>query len=169
MKKLIVLLALGFFMQTTGFAQELKFGHINFQQLLSQMPERKEAEKQYQKEAQSIRSELETMQVEYNNKYENFMNQRDTLSEFIQQSRMEEIQNLEQRISQYQQTAQQRLQQTQQQLMQPVVEKANKAIQEVGEENGFIYIFDTGGLRYYSKTQSVNTMPMVKKKLGIAE
>jgi len=155
-------------MQTAGFAQNLKFGHINFQQLLSQMPERQEAQKQYEKEARSIQGELETMQVELNKKTENFQNQRDTLSEFVAQTRIEEIQQLQQRIQQYQSTARQRLRKKEQELMQPVYEKAQQAIKDVGSEEGFVYIFDTSSLLYFSPTRSQNVMPQVKQKLGIS-
>lgn len=168
MKKLFALITLSLLITSAGFAQSQKFGHIDFQKLLSEMPSRQKAEQEYQKEANSIRSELETMQVEYNNKYQNFIDQRDTLSDFVQQTRMEEIQNLEQRINQYQRTAQQRLRQTQQEIMQPVMDKANKAIKAVMQREGYIYVVRKGNV-FVNEDISVNVLPMVKEELGIAE
>lgn len=153
-----------------GYAQETyKFGHINTQELLAAMPERQEAQKQYEKEVKSIELELENMQVEYNNKLNNYMSGRDTLSQFVRQAKEEELQTLQQRIQQYQQTAQQSLGQIEQELFQPVMEKARKAIEVVGEREGFIYIFDANSLLYVNPQKSTDIAPLVKQELGIQE
>jgi len=54
------------------------------------------------------------------------------------------------------------------QLLQPIIEKADKAIKEVGKENGYTYIFDLsrGSVVYFSEV-SEDVLPLVKKKLGI--
>ena len=54
-------------------------------------------------------------------------------------------------------------------LLAPVFKKANDAIQKIGKEQGFIYIFDTstGAVPFISTEQSVDVMPMAKKELGI--
>ena len=64
--------------------------------------------------------------------------------------------------------AQQDLQQQQQTLIQPVLEKANNAIKEVAEENGFVYIFDIsrGNPVYYSDN-SIDIISLVRTKLGL--
>jgi outer membrane protein len=75
---------------------------------------------------------------------------------------------MQQRIANFEQMAQQDLQTQQQQLMAPILEKANKAVREVAEENGFIYIFDTGsGNPVYWSEQSMDILPLVRTKLGI--
>jgi outer membrane protein len=54
-------------------------------------------------------------------------------------------------------------------LMTPISAKAQKAISDVGKENGFFYIFDlaTQSLIYFDETKSVNVLPLAKAKLGI--
>ena len=54
-------------------------------------------------------------------------------------------------------------------LLAPVFKKANDAIQKIGKEQGFIYIFDTstGAVPFINAEQSVDVMPMAKKELGI--
>jgi outer membrane protein len=75
---------------------------------------------------------------------------------------------MQQRIANFEQMAQQDLQNQQSELMRPILEKANKAVREVAEENGFIYIFDVGsGNPVYWSEQSIDVMPLVKTKLGI--
>ena len=75
---------------------------------------------------------------------------------------------MQQRIQQFEQMAQQDLQQQQQTLIQPVLEKANNAIKEVAEENGFVYIFDISrGNPVYFSEKSIDIQPLVRTKLGI--
>ena len=51
-------------------------------------------------------------------------------------------------------------------LVQPMLEKLQRAIDEVGTENGFVYIFDLGsGAVVFQNGQDVSQM--VKTKLGI--
>ncbi len=48
--------------------------------------------------------------------------------------------------------------------------KADKAIKDVGKENGFIYIFDVSqgsSVVYFDETKSTNVMPLAKAKLGL--
>ncbi|MFV0397737.1 MAG: OmpH family outer membrane protein, partial [Bacteroidales bacterium] len=55
-----------------------------------------------------------------------------------------------------------------QELQAPIAEKMRKAIQEVGEENGLIYIYDASNPAFlYISSKSIDVMSMVKKKLGI--
>jgi outer membrane protein len=152
----------------TLHAQELKFGHIDSRELLMAMPESDSAQATIQKLAEDYELQMEEMQVELNKKYDNYLTNRETYTNLIRQTKEADIQEMQQRIAQFEQMAQQDLQQQQQQIMQPILEKANKAVKDVAQENGFIYIFDTGsGNPVYWSEQSINIMPMVKSKLGI--
>ena len=76
--------------------------------------------------------------------------------------------DLEQRISTFNQTASADLQQKQQELLTPVIDKIRKAIEEVGAENGFTYIFDMAAQSIiYQSPKANDVTPLVKKKLGI--
>ena len=73
------------------------------------------------------------------------------------------------RIQEFQGSAQTQLQDKQVELFQPVYAKVDKAIKDVGKENGFTYVFDVakGALVYFDETKSTNLMPLVKAKLGL--
>ena len=132
------------------------------------MPESDSAQAQIQKLAQDYELQMEEMQVELNKKYDDYLTNRDTYTDLIRQTKEADIQEMQQRIAQFEQMAQQDLQTQQQTLMQPILEKANKAVKDVAQENGFVYIFDVGsGNPVYWSEQSVDIMPMVKTKLGI--
>ncbi len=149
-------------------AQQLKFGHINSQELLRAMPENDSAQAQMQRFAQDLQNQLDELQVEYNKKLQDYQSQMDQLTDLIRKTKEEELMRLQKSIQDFQVAAQQEMQKKQQELMQPIIDKANKAIKEVARENGFIYIFDiaSGSILYYSE-KSVDILPLVKKKLGI--
>ncbi len=170
MKNLLKLLLLaGLFIG--GFtlnAQDLKFGHIDSRELLMSMPESDSAQAKIQKLAEDYEQQMEEMQVELNKKYDDYLQNRETYTNLIRQTKEADIQEMQQRIANFEQMAQQDLQNQQSELMRPILEKANRAVREVAEENGFIYIFDVGsGNPVYWSEQSIDVMPLVKTKLGI--
>lgn len=154
---------------TTTYAQ--KFGYINSQELITAMPERDSALTKFQKFAEEQNSQLETIQVEFNNKYMDYQKNSETMSESTRQLKERELQDLQKRYEDFRQAAEQDGQKMQQQLMGPVVEKAQQAIAKVAEANGFTIIFDesAGAMAYYNKSTVTNILPMVKKELGIVD
>ena len=149
-------------------AQDLKFGHINSRELLTSMPESDSAQARIQKLASDYELQMEEMRVELNTKYDNYLQNRDTYTDLIRQTKEADIQEIQQRIGNFEQMAQQDLQNQQNEMMGPILEKANNAIKEVADENGFIYIFDTGsGNPVYWSEKSIDILPLVKTKLGI--
>jgi outer membrane protein len=151
-------------------AQNLKFGHIDSQKLLELMPQRDSATKVLSKEYKDMEGIMQDMQVEFNKKYQVYMEKQDSLGTLAKKTKEEELQQLQERIQNYQQTAQQDLQKREAELLKPIMDKAKKAIEEVAKENGFLYVFDiSGGLLLYYSEKSVDITALVKKKLGIPE
>lgn len=150
-----------------AFAQN-KFGHINTQDVYNAMPEKATIEKTLQDLASNYEKELNGMREEYNKKVKEFVDKKDSMPQSVLQARQSEIVDMEQRISTLNQTAQTDMQKKNSELVQPIVEKIKKAINDVGLENGFIYIFDLQAQSIlYHSDQSVDVLPLVKKKLNI--
>jgi len=161
----LLLLNINSFGQTT-----LKFGHINTQELLPTMPEFDSAQTKIQLVTKQLQDQLEQMQVEYNKKLEAYVTKRDSLTELIKQTKEAELQEMQQRIQQFKENAQQDLQKQQGNLFKPIYDKANKAIEAVGKENKFTYIFDVStGVVLFKSADSQDVLPLVKKKLGITK
>lgn len=155
----------------SSFAQSnLKFGHINVQELLTAMPERDSAEAKLKSYGEDLSEQIEQLYVEYNNKAQNYQQRRETLTQAIREAREKELSELEQRIREFEMTAQQDYQRMQGELMKPIMEKADAAIKKVSKQNGYLYVFDvsTGGIVYFSET-STDILPLVKKELGITK
>ncbi len=148
----------------TGMAQ--KFGHINANELLMAMPERETAEKQIEEQAAIYEQELRNMQTEMQKKYEEYQTKAETWPEAIRKSKEKEIRQMEQGLQEFSQTAQQDLAKLEEDLLTPLIDSARAAIEEVGAESGFTYIFDIStGATLYNGGEDV--MPLVKAKLGI--
>lgn len=161
---LVALLAFG----GNAMAQKtIKLGHINSNELMQIMPGRDSAQALLQKEVEDLQAEMEAMKKEYETRVNDYMAKRDQLSELIRKSKESDIQAMGTRIEEFQQNAQKLLEERQEALLKPIIDRAKKAIEEVGRENGYTYIFDSGvGTVLYSQ-DSDDIMPLVKKKLGL--
>lgn len=163
-KVFVFVIALAF--SGKAFAQDLKFGHINIQQVITELPEKIEADKTLQKEANKLQNQLKVMQTELEKMYTDYVSQRDSLPELIRATKEKEIQDKDQRLQQYSQMAQQEIGKKEQQLLAPIIEKVQKAIQEVGQEQGLIYIFDISSqVVVYHSDKSIDCGSLVKAKL----
>lgn len=165
----IVLFLSGFIGQNV-FAQNLKFGHINSDELIQALPEFDSASVKIEKFRQELINALELMQVELNNKSEVYTRDSKNMTDIVRQTKEQELMDMNNRIQQFQASAQQQLQDKQAELFQPIMANIDKAIKDVGRENGFVYIFVVGQgstLAYFDETKSTNVMPLAKTKLGI--
>ncbi len=163
----LLLVVIAVVASSSAFGQELKFGHINIQKLVTELPDKLAADKKLQNEAKKLEDNLKVMNEELDTKYTDYMQKRDTLPELIRATKEKEIQEISERLKNFQMLAQQNLQQQEQQLLQPVIEKVQKAIDQVGSENGFIYIFDISSrVVIYHSDQSKDVEELVKAKLA---
>ena len=152
-------------------AQTYKFGHIDYQNLIKTLPETSLAQKELEAESKSVQEMLETMQVEGNNKVNDIV-ENDKLpkgnpkkwSSIVRNQKEKEVQEMSQKIQQFQVTAQRDLQKKEMELLQPIQEKVNAAIKTVAKENKFTYIFHLSTLLYHSD-DSIDITSMVKAKL----
>jgi outer membrane protein len=144
----------------------VKLGYVDVQTLFYSMPETVEADSAIQKSARMHEAEVKKMEDEYTKKLIEYKEGEKTWDETIAKNRQEELQTLQVRMQNYYQQAQSSLQQKQQQLQVPILEKLRKAILEVGNEEGFLYIFDLNTLQFKSNS-AIDATPLVQRKLGI--
>jgi len=156
---------------SVAFGQNLKFGVINSQEIISKMPERDSAEAKLMKLRTELGNQIESLQVEFNQKYQAYAQGREKMADLVRQTKEKELSDLQNRIQEYGQNAEQELSKQQAALLKPIVDKINEAIKAVGKANGFAYIFDTAipSLAYYDAAQAVDVLPLVVKQLGIKE
>ncbi|MBP1665545.1 MAG: hypothetical protein H6Q23_405, partial [Bacteroidetes bacterium] len=104
-----------------------------------------------------------------NNKSDSVNKESKNLTDIVKQTKEQELIDLNRRIQEFQVNAQEQLQNKQVELFQPIYNKVDKAIKDVGKENGFLYVFDIakGSLLYFDETKSTNIMALAKSKLGL--
>jgi outer membrane protein len=169
MKRFTAIAALLIFVVAAGQSQNLKFAHINSDELIQAMPEFDSATVKLEKFRKELVNALELMTVELNNKNDAYTKEAKNLTDIVKQTKEQELIDLNKRIQEFQQNAQEQLQTKQGELFQPIYTKVDKAIKDVGKENGFLYVFDVskGALLYFDETKSTNILALAKTKLGI--
>lgn len=130
------------------------------------MPENAEMQASIESQTEELRTELTRMQQEFQTKLAEYQSKSATWPKAILEQKERELQSLEQGMQEFSVTAQNDLVQLEQSLLMPVIERIQAAIDEVGSENGFTYIFDTtAGAVVYTGGEDVG--PLVRAKLGM--
>ena len=158
---MLSILVLG--LMTEAYSQ--KFGHANFEEIVSLLPERAAAEKEVQDLQQKLEGRLNSMVETYQQKATEFQSDT-TMSEAMRTSLRNEIADLERRIQEFQQTAYTEIEVKQNELMTVMFDKVRAAAQEVGKQNEYTYIFDaSNGSLLYAGGEDITGM--IKTQLGI--
>lgn len=149
-------------------AQTPKFGHVDVESVLMEMPEYKNIQTVLEQETGKLEDQFTTMREELGKLETNYQQTAQSLTDTERQTKESELMAMQQKVQTFYSNAQQSLQQKNQELQMPVLEKLMKAIQTVGDEGEFLYIFEVkSGLTLYQSSQSVDVAPLVKTKLGI--
>jgi outer membrane protein len=151
----------------TALAQN-KFGYIDFQALMVEMPEYKKANTEMESFGKQFQDELRKMSNELERKYDEYQKGEAKMSEPIRELKQKELRDMQMRMQEFQETAQEKIRDKEQELLRPIVEKSKKTIADVAKENNYTYIFDNspGSVLLY-KPEGDDIMKLVMKKLGI--
>ena len=149
------------------FAQ--KFGHIKTQEILTVMPEYTKAQTDIQTMQKQYQDEMKRLTDEIQKKFAAYQQEQANLPKNIQERRQKELQELNERGMQTQQDAEQQLQQSWMQMLEPIAKKIDDAIKAVGQEGGYVYIFDLNATQipFVNETLSTDVTGAVKAKLGL--
>ena len=163
MKKLILMLML--FAPMSMLAQ--KFGHLNSQQVMNDMPEFVKARGEIEATAKQYENDLKAMQDELQRKAEEYEKTKSTMNATKQKETEDELMKLNEKIRTAYNDNSQALQKAQQEKMQPITAKLVNAIQAVGKAGNYVYIMDvTSGIPYISQTLSEDVTSKVKAELA---
>ena len=168
MKNLFKIAAVGVALVVSSFsASAQKVAHINLDSLITLMPESKTAQQAVQDYAKQLEQQVTAMQSELQTKYEAYQKDSPNMAPIVKESKEKELNDLNQRITDFQQQAQADYQKKSAEFSKPVYEKAKKSIDQVAKDNGYKYVLDTStGLVLYSEPTD-DIIGLVIKKLGI--
>ena len=149
------------------FAQ--KFGHIKTQEILVAMPDYIKAQTDIDTMKKQYEDEMKRAQEEFNKKFTAYQEEQANLPKNIQERRQKELQELSQKGMQMQQDAQLELERSWMTMLEPIAKKIDDAIKAVGQDGGYVYIFDLNATQipFVNETLSTDVTGAVKAKLGI--
>ena len=151
-----------------SFGQQL-LGHVNSQEILSVMPESATAQLALQSELEMLQETAQTMMQEFESQQRDFQIKQDEMNDAIKSTKLKELEDLQARILNFEQSAEQSIQMKQAELFEPILTKIQTAIDQVAKEKGYTYIFDIvglqGGLVY--KNDAHDVTGLVKAKLNL--
>jgi len=156
-----------FLIPSIVFAQD-KQAYANVNEIFSKMPELKDIETQLASKSEVFNKNLKTMQDEYEAKINELKGLDESSPAAVIQDKQTEVLGLQNRIEEFVKKSQTEFDQERQKLLQPVQEKIMKAIKEVGDENKYIYIFDSSAMVYINPA-ATDAGKQVKTKLGIVD
>jgi len=153
----------------------LKLGYTNLDYILGLLPEAKKIESELKDYEKQLQAQLQSKYSEYEKKLQDYQKgvQANLFTDLIKEDKEKELMNMQNSIKQFEENAQASLQKKQVSLLEPVLEKIQKAIDQVAEENNYSYIFSThadyGGsaIILYAKSKDDNISDLVLKKLGV--
>jgi outer membrane protein len=149
-----------------GVANAQKFGHIDFEKLVSEMPSTTKLKLDIEKLQKTYQDEIEGMGKKLEAKVKKYQAEQNAQTKEINETRALEVQQENQRYEQLRQTAYQEMQKKQAEGLNPIIEKAQKAIEDVAAAKGIVYVFDSSVGKGLIVSKGEDLYNAVKAKLG---
>ena len=155
------------------FTAEIKLGYINADKIFSNLDEVRQVSIEMEKEQRKIEVEYQNLQFELDSLLRNYEQQKMLMSEDRRVKTEQTIQTKGAELERFLQSKtgpQGELYQIQERLMAPIYDKIDKAVNEVGKEEGYDYIFNgSTGLIIYSIDQYDITQKVIDKIKKMAQ
>ncbi|NVJ88741.1 MAG: OmpH family outer membrane protein [Flavobacteriaceae bacterium] len=149
-----------------GVANAQKIGHIDFEKLVAEMPATKKLKADMDKLSKTYQDEIEGLAKKLDAKMKKYTAEQNTQSKEINEMRAKEVQGDNQRYEAARQEAYQTMQKKQAEGLQPIIEKAQKAIEDVAAEKGILYVLDASVGKGLLVKKGEDLYAAVKAKLG---
>jgi len=149
-----------------GVANAQKMGHIDFEKLVAEMPATKKLKSDIEKLGKTYQDEVESMAKKLDAKMKKYTAEQNAQTKEINEIRAKEVQEDNARYEQLRQTAYQEMQKQQAEGLKPIIEKAQKAIDEVATTKGILYVLDSTTGKGLLVKKGEDLYAAVKAKLG---
>lgn len=164
MKKLSVLFAAVMMFVTVGMVNAQKVASMDYEAVLSAMPETKKMTTDLDTFSKTKGDELNKQAEAFQKEVQQYQADAAKLTEAQRNAKEAELQKKQQNLQQLQQTAQKDLATRRDTLVKPIIEKLNNAVEKVAKANGFDFIIDSTALIYKAGPDATT---LVKKELGL--
>lgn len=146
-----------------------KFGYMDSNALVAQMPEVKQADakletlqKQLQKQGQQKLQALQQKAQELERK-----EKQGEIAPKKLQEEAEKLQAEQMELQQFEQEMQQQVMKKRQELYEPIFDKVNQVIEEVAKEKNYTYVFDLSAGSILYADESTDITAVVQQRLGL--
>jgi outer membrane protein len=159
---LIAVFTLGFVSMTTA----QKVGHVNFEKLIAEMPETQTLKLEMEKLGKTYQDEISGMEKTIEATRQKYVTESKTQTNETNDKRVQELQQEAAKIEQARKFAYQDMQKRQNDGLQPIIEKAQKAIEEVAASKSVLYVLDASVGKGLLVQKGEDLFGAVKTKLG---
>ena len=145
--------------------QTIKTAYANEAFIMSVLPETKQVESNLRAYEQQLKNRLESKMSEFQSKNLEFQKNYEKMSDLERADMQEELATIQESFIKFQKDAETSIQEKQQKLLLPVLEKIQKAIDEIAAAGGYTYIFKADALLYAQNSEDISLS--ILKRLGI--
>ncbi|MBS0026959.1 OmpH family outer membrane protein [Chitinophaga sp. 22321] len=163
--KLICTLCLLLLGSTVLFAQT-KTGYINFQQMISMMPESKLASDTLNSLQERLNKDGQQLIEEYSRKVKE-LDSAGNMSPAMVEVKSAELKSAQANIQRYREISEQTMSAREQALLTPILNKAKGILKAVANEKGYTLVIDNSRDAVLVSADTDDLMPAVKVKMGI--
>lgn len=165
MKKLFLIAVMA--LLTLGASAQVKIGRVNSNELVQLSDDYLQAMKTIYAASKEADDVAQSMIDEFQTKVTQYQQKASTWTDAIRQSKEKELNEIRQRIEEFQQNTQQELAQQQNDLMAPIVQKVQDAVQSIAKSKGLTVLFDDSSVVYFDDATVINITPDARKALNI--
>ena len=129
---------------TSAMAQTQKIGHVDMEYVLGNMPQLKQIESTLKTLESQLMKQAQVKQSDFQAKYQDYVQNGQSMAEAIRIDREKELQSLQQSIEEFSVNAQKTLTDKQAELMQPLYKQIGDNITNLAKEEGYSHVFSVG-------------------------
>ncbi len=167
MKNLKTLLLIAVFtLGVGGVANAQKVGHIDFEKLVAEMPQTKALKADMEKLGKTYQDEILGTEKKLEATRKKYVTESKTQTQATNDKRAQELQGEAAKLEQARRYAYQDMQKRQNEGLKPIIEKAQKAIEDVAAAKGINYVFDASLGKGLLVKKGEDLFNAVKAKLG---
>ena len=144
-----------------------KIGYVAVDAIVDQMPETKVAIKTITDYNKQFIDELTKMNGALQTAGQAYQAQRATMTDAVRTAKESELNDMQKRMNDYQNTAQQQVQAKQGELGKPIIEKVRAAVAQVAKEKGYAYVINSSQTDLVVTPAGDDLSAEVKAKLGL--
>ena len=166
----LALVSAGTFAQTATTPVTQKIGYVDMAAIFNQMPQYKQVASDLKAHTAQLEAQFKAKSSELDTKYKAYQASAATMVDAVRKDKEQELTQLQENITRFQQDAQASVQKKEADLMEPLIVKIGQAIKDVAKENGFTFVINAqlgeNDILLYTD-EKFDVSPLVLKKMGI--